>query len=249
VQWQDAYPQDSLAAWYSGHQQHNWDVTFAGGDTRRRIFTHHPGKNGAEGAEHGYWTGDMFCNCSSHFQAGTAVLSMYDIHESEPYQWIHAYLPRSLFEEVVYQGTSIYVRYKHVYAMVRFAHPYHWVEEGPWADIEVICDGAQNGAVCEVGTALTHGSFMSFISEMEKNNMKLDENNMWLIYDSKRNGHIRLTRADRFIDGKSVAFNYDTYDSPYMHAGWDEGVVRIQFGGKTLVCDFKHMAMTIAEHK
>lgn len=244
VQWQDSYPQGSLAAWRTGHQQHEWDLTFAGGDTRRKIFTHHPGHNGAEGAEHGYWTGDLFCNCGCHFQHETAVLALHDIPLEEPYGFIHAYLPKDLFDQVEERGNSIYVQYRDTYAMLRFARPYRWVEEGPYGGAEVICEGRVNGAACQVGTAEGFGSFEGFVQAMEESRLLLDEGKKTLTYTSVQVGEMVLSRDRRLLNGKPVDLAYATYDSPYMHGGWEAGVVRIQYGNETLVNDFQRIERT-----
>ncbi len=238
VQWQDPYPPDSLAAWHTGHQQMEWDLTFAGDSTQRRIFTHHPGHNGAEGAEHGYWTGDLFCNCGSHMQVGNVVLALHDIPPQESYQGIHAHCPRALFDEMREEGNSVYVRHHEVYAMLRFTHPYRWTEEGPWRGLEIFCDGAKVAVACEVGSKADYGTFEAFIDRMSRQTFALDEASMTLTYGSEREGRLTLSKAQRLLNGQALNLAYDTYDSPYMRAEWDSGKVCFRVNGEELLCDF-----------
>lgn len=238
VQWQDAYAEGSLAAWHTGHQQHEWDLTLAGNDTKRRIFTHHPGHSGTEGAEHGYWTGDMLCNCGAHFQHHTAVLALYDIPATQTYGFIHAYVPKERFEQMVEQDGAIFLRQGAVYIMLRLLRPYRWTAEGAYAGCEVISDGRRNGAVCEVGECEEFGSFDAFISHMLKNPVSLDEERMTLTYRSRRNGVLTLSRHQRLIDGNPADLDYPAFDSPYLYAAWDSGIVHIRHGHEELYCDF-----------
>lgn len=244
VQGQDAYAPGSLAAWHTGHQQHECDLTFAGAQTDCRIFTHHPGHGGAEGAEHGYWTGDMLCNCGCHFQHQRAVLALHSIPQEQEYGFIHAHLPRARFDEVRMLGSSVYVRQEQTYAMLRFVHPYRWVEEGPYAGREIISDGRKNGAVIEVCDAEEFDSFEGFIAQMECNTLELDENNMKLTYRSILNGTLTLSRGERTINGEVQAFDYPAFDSPYLYAAWDSGVITLKWGDEQLTYDFINIAMS-----
>lgn len=238
VQWEDDYAPGSLAAWHRGHQQHEWDLTFAGGDTDCRIFTHHPGHSGAEGAEHGYWTGDMLCNCSSHYQHGRAVLSLYNIPEAEECGFIHAYVPRARFDETLVRGNSIYVRRGGVYAMLRFVRPFRWVEEGPYAGVEAISNGRRNGAVAEVCEAEEFEGFDAFIAQMEENTLTLEEQSMTLTYRSAQNGEIVLTRTSRTVNGEKAQLDYPAFESPYLTSEWDSGVITLRCAGQKRIYDF-----------
>lgn len=238
VQWQDAYEPGSPAGWRLGHQQMDWDLTFAGGDTKRRVFTQHPGHNGAEGAEHGYWTGDLFCNCGSHFQVGQVSLSLYDIPAHEPYQFIHAYFPGALFDRVVEEGNSLYAQTGSVYFMLRFSDAYCTVTEGEWRGRELICRGGKVAVAAEVGTAVAFGTFEAFVSAMRENQMHLDLGAMRLTYGSKRFGTIVLSRGQRLVNGQAADLDYATYDSPYLYAPWDSGIVKVMFEKEEMVFDF-----------
>lgn len=238
VQWQDPYQEGSLAAWRSGHEQMDWDLTIAGGDTRRRIFTQHPGHNGAEGAEHGYWTGDLFCNCSSHFQQGPVSLSLYEIPEGEPYQWIHAYFPQALFDNVVMEGTAIYAQSGDVYVMLLFSQDFTVTQEGPWKGVELICPGNRVAVAAEAADRNAFVSFDAFIKAMKQNQMQLDRQRMRLEYRSARAGTLVLTREDRLVNGMRADLDYATYDSPYLFAPWDSGVITLLYGKTKILCDF-----------
>ena len=56
---------------------------------------------GEAGPEHGYWTGDIRCCCGHFFQNETAVLELYDVPVGQPLHFVHAWIPRESFDEVV----------------------------------------------------------------------------------------------------------------------------------------------------
>ncbi len=234
VQRQDAYPSQA-AWWYAHHEQHEWDLTI-GTRTRTRIFTHHPGDLGYE---HGYWTGDLSCRCGHFFQNKTALVALYDIPEKHPHQFIHAYLPRREFDEVLEENGWIFVREGKVCAALKLMGGHKWTRTGSWKDVEVISPDARNGAVCEVGLLEDFGDFDAFRREIASNDLRFDREKMRLTYTSKRAGSLYIdTEAGRKLNGKDADLDYDTYDCPYLRSVWKSGVVDIIKGKRRLHLDF-----------
>ncbi len=181
VQFQDPYPQSYAGKWYAHHEQHEWDLTI-GTRVRSRIFTHHPGKGGNE---HGRWTGDMLCGCGHFFQNRTALIALYDIPAQESCQFIHAFLPKKDFDEVVEENGFIFVREGQVCAGLKMFGGHHWANDPIWHDAEVISQGARNAVVCEVGLLRDFGGFAGFRRQIAANNVRFDQGGMSLSYDSK----------------------------------------------------------------
>lgn len=245
VQRQDAYPGDQHAKWYAHHEQHEWDVTI-GSRTRSRLFTHHPRLDNKYAEMHGYWTGDLLCNCVSTFASQTVVLALYDIPKDQPCQYIHAYVPKSSFDEVIEENGWIFVREGDVYAGLRMlGEAPRWGTHEKFPNCEVISDGARNGAVCEVGRQQDFGSFEKFCNEIAANKIDFDKEKMTLTYTSKRGGTITIdTRGTRKIDGKSVDLDYGTYDSPFIQSAWKSGIIELHWGDKKQVLDFREVSQT-----
>jgi hypothetical protein len=232
---QDPYPDDCDGGWYAHHEQHEWDLTI-GSRTTARVFTHHPGESGPE---HGYWTGDIRCCCGSFFQHKTVVMSLYDIPESQPLQFIHAYLPQASFDVVNELDGFVFVKEGGVYAALKMLNGQQWTREGEWADRELISYGAQNGAICEVGDAETFGSFESFCNEIRQNEYIFNKEEMQLTYVSKRVGTLVMDMTGlRLVDGIAVDMDWPLYDCPYLQSEWDSGVIHILKGDQKLVLDF-----------
>ena len=234
VQFQDPYP-PGRGAWYAYHQQHQWDLSFVT-RTRSRLFTHHPGRTG----EHNYWTGDLGCRCVSTFMHKTAVLALYDIPRNQRYQFIHAYVPRAAFDEVVEENGWIFVREGAACAALRMLGGHEWTTQGEWKDVEVVSPGAKNGAVCEAGLIADFGSFEAFRREIAENEVRFDPERMQLTYVSKRAGTITIdTKGLREVNGEPVDLDYPTYDCPYIQSEWDSGVVTLIKGELREVLDFR----------
>jgi hypothetical protein len=258
VQRQDAYPADA-GAWYAHHEQHQWDLSFPAG-SRARLFTHHPGKSGNE---HGYWTGDLRCGCGHFFQHRGALLALYDIPEEQPYDFIHAYLPKVEFDEVAEDAGWVFVRSGEACAAltmlggVRWAEHMEWGEHNDWKQnerwglwaarqewtaCELISPGRRNGAVCEVGLLADYGGFDAFRAEITANRRAFDRDTMRLTYASKRYGELHLdTHGTRRLNGRDVNLDYRTYDCPYLQSEWDSGVVEVisSDGTQREVLDFR----------
>jgi hypothetical protein len=236
VQLQDPYPPDCKGKWYAHHEQHQWDLTFAD-STRARIFTHHPGKRGKE---HNYWTGDLGCGCGHFFQHKSALISLYDIPEDQPYQLIHAYLPQKEFDEVIERNGIIFVRIRNQYAALKLLGGHEWTREGEWKNREVISRGGKNGTVCEVGHADDFGGFVNFQKAITANRIDFDAESMRLVYDSQNSGRLTMdTGSMRKLNDRQISLDYPTFRSPYMKSAWNSGLIRIMKDGKKMVLDFR----------
>lgn len=233
---QDPYPPGCPGAWYAHHEQHNWDLTI-GTRTRSRLFTHHPGNSPPE---HGYWTGDIRCCCGHFFQHRQAVVALYDIPEDQPHGFIHAWLPRDAFGEVLEEGGWIFVREAGVVAALRMVGGHQWTTDGPWKDAEVQSPGRRNGAVCEVGLLSDFGSFEAFRRQILSNTVAFDPQAMTLTYRSKQVGSLAIdTRGKRQFNGRAVDLDYPTYDCPWLKSAWDSGVVLVTKDGRSMTLDFR----------
>ncbi len=235
VQLQDPYPEGLASGSYAKNQQHDWDFSIASG-TQTKIFTHHPGDYHKL---HSYWRGDLNCLCTNTFQNQTVVLAVFDIKPEKPYQYIHAYLPRAVFDEVVEDSGWIFVRKGDVYAALYLTGGYRWVTAGQWSNVEVISDGSKKASVFEAGLAADFGTFTAFRNEIKTNTVSFDAVTMTLTYDSQRGDKIKINGAGlRQVDDADVDLNYQTYDSPYMQSQWDSGVITLKYGGDEAVLDF-----------
>lgn len=235
VQQQDAYPADCPGKWYARHEQHEWDLTFAG-DTRARLFTHHPG---LDRFEHGYWTGDIRCGCSRFFQNRSALIALYDIQPDQPYQFIHAYAPEDAFDDVRHQDGWIFVRKGAAAAGLTMLNGHSPAPEGEFAGCEIRSAGPVNAAVCEAGAVNDFGSFDAFVSEILGNPVRFDPAARTVSYHSRRNGKLYLDGTGvRQLDDTDAELDYPLFDCPYLQSEWGSGVIEIMVDGRQLTLDF-----------
>ncbi len=246
IQQQDPYPPEvpggrkhdhddaTPNSWYAHHQQHEWDLSFRTGP-RARIFTQHPGRDG----EHNYWTGDRGCGCGHFLQHRSSLVALYDIAVDQPCQFIHTYLRRDAFDEVLEENGIIFVRAGEAFAALRLLGGYRWTQEGEWAGCELISDGPRHGVVCEAALLSEYASFAAFRSAFSASPVTYDPANLVLEYQSPRNGHLRLSAGgERRVNGMPLDLEYDTYDAPGMHSAWDSGVIQLSSGIHRLTLDF-----------
>ena len=217
VTWQDDYPAGSEAAWYAHHQQHEWELTILPTEDIR-IFTHHPGSCGPEGKEHGYWTGDLFCCCGQFFSEGNVAMATYDIPESEE-GFIHASVPFSRLEVVREENYLWMKAHKRVYAALWFSQG---ISDGreDLREKEVRSCGRKHGVVCVVSTREESGSFSAFQEMVRAGHPRLDPDTMTLTYSN-----LMMNRKEWRVNGETVRFPYETYDSPCVFSRWGSGVI------------------------
>lgn len=239
VQLQDAYPaccahhnhheipvmaDQRGTAGYAHHQQHQWDLSFAT-RTTARLFTHHPGTDGT----HNYWTGDRLCGCGHFFQHKQALVALYDIAESQPLHFIHAYLPRDAFDEVVEENGWIFTRAGDAFAGLWLSSAYRWTTGGEWARREVISDGLKHAVICEAGSTDNYADFAAFRRAIAGNPAHFDRESMTLDYQSTQAGFLRIdAQGGRFRNGSPVDLDYGSYDSPYLFSAWGSGVITLK---------------------
>ncbi len=232
VQLQDPYPEDLKERVYAKHQQHDWDFTVASGPAVR-IFTHHPGTGGM----HTYWRGGG--EYASTFQHRNVVLALWDIPETKAYQYIHAYLPVSNFDEVTEVSGWIFARKGDVYAGLYLDGGYKWVVDGKWKGVEVISEGSKKASVFEAGDRSGYQSFEDFQRRISSNTIRFDTEKMELQYASALHGTITIdNRQVRRLDQKDVNLEYATYESPYMSSRWDSGIVVLKHRDQQVIFDF-----------
>lgn len=249
VQLQDAYPSacahhphseipvradQRITAGYAHHQQHQWDFS-AGVRTDARIFTHHPGKSGA----HNHWTGDHGCGCGHFFQNRQALIAVYDIPDGQACEFIHAYVPRAAFDEIVEEAGWIFVRSGDVFAGLWLSSGYRWTEDGEWAGLEIIGEGRRHGVVCEAGMRADFGDFTGFRSTLIAHPAAFDRDAMTLRHRSTQAGSLYLdTTGGRRIDDVAADLDYAAWDSPFIRSAWRSGVVELIGSSGRLTLDF-----------
>ncbi len=235
---QDAYPTGCIDAGYAHHQQHEWELTLLGG-TEHRIFSHHPGEAGYN-SQHNRWTGDLGCNCSTHYVDENTAISLYNITNPEKFDYINAYVPLHIFNEVVMEEKYIFLKYPGLYISLYFSSGYRVNEEDEFAGREIISNGRKHAVVLRVEPEEKYTSMQEFIENIHGKTVRVDEETMRVEFDS-----IFVSYEGNGKDGKQNVYPYPyLYDCPYMKSLWQSGIVELT--GEHLHCiyDFNKVEIT-----
>lgn len=233
IQYQDPYPEHA-AVRYAKHQQHEWDFTVRNG-LKTRIFTHHPGNSGM----HTYWRGNDWRGFVATFQYGNVILARWNLLPGVPFPFIHAYLPRQEFDEVVDRDGWVFARSGDVYAALHMTGGMEWTTTGEWANVEIISRGLQVASVFECGTAADFGSFSDFQEAILETMVEFDPVTMQLRYRSAKSGIVEIADdGRRIVNGDLYDLDYKLYDSPYMQSDWGSGVIKLIHGNDSKTLNF-----------
>lgn len=248
VNHQDNYPENNVGSWYAHHEQHEWELTLLGkGEGRAKIFSHHPGAPGYYQI-HNQWTGDSFCNCSTHFCTKNTAISMYDIKEelyapptgytppTEAYApkhpGINACIPLALFDEKMLEKNYIFLRYDKLYVMVWFSNGYRFAA-GESAGYEAISDGWKHCFVCHVDYAANYTSLSDFAKRMKKQPISFEKEAMRVSFMD-----VEMDYKSRYVCGEKQQFPYKLFDSPFMRSEYGSGIYHVISGTDTVIYDF-----------
>lgn len=232
VNHQDLYP-DAVQSdrWYAHHEQHEWELTLPG-DGRIKIFSHHPGTT----KEHNQWTGDIGCNCGTHFCTKDTAISMYNIEKEDQFSYINAYIPFDFFEEVHYDKNYIFLKYKNNYIMVWFANDYKICTTGVLSagTPEVISDGRKHAFICHIDNVNKYCSFEDFIGKMKTLVIDFDAEKMSIAFNN-----IYMDYNERFVNGEKQIFPYEKlFDNPYVQSEYYSAIFEVTDGNDRVVYDF-----------
>ena len=238
---QDMYPENIPDKWYAHHQQHEWELTLPGG-TNHKIFSHHPSDPGYH-KQHNRWTGDLGCCCSTHYTNENTAVSLYNITNPEKYDYINAYVPFEIFDEVVIEDKYIFLKYTGLYISIYFSEGYRVNKEDEYTDKELISSGRQHAVVLRVEHEEKYSSMQAFIEDISSKQVVFDKENMTVEFDS-----VFVSYNNNGENGKTNVYPYEyLYDSPYMKSVWNSGV--IELSGKDIQCVYDFNTVTVNEKK
>ena len=228
---QSDYPEAvSHSAWYAHHQQHEWELTLPG-DGRVKIFSHHPG----DFNEHNHWTGDMHCNCSTHFCTKDTAISMYNIEKPDKLEFINVYIPLEFFSKRKLEENYIFLEYKNSYVMCWFANDYYIATEGVLssATAEFRSNGRKNAFICHIESKDRFLSFKDFVSKMKNLPVEFNADDMSIEFNG-----IYVDYKKRSVCGEYEIYPYKLFDSPYVKSDYYSAVYEVTDGEETQIYDF-----------
>ena len=222
---------------YWGAQQHIWQATL---DLDAVVFTTHPG--GLEDDDmYGPWTGGWLPRAAQHENVLVAIYRLLPISlilDGFIPSYTHAYFPREHFEEMIEQGGWTFGRKGDGYVGLYSDRPTHWTEEGPYAGVELVADGASNVWICEMGSAAENGSFDAFVEAVSA--APLTVLGSRIVYDSPSVGRVNFGwQGPLKVDGRTIEIHgYERFDNSYCLTPVGSGRIYMEKEARSLLLDF-----------
>jgi len=247
-------------------QQHTWDVTFAETVPNNTLFTLHPYVSARELAMffpeelkflagevdryHLVYTSPEKWNSSSPFeqtfQLRNAIILLYNIREGERQPHIDGFFPKMLDERLEDQSGWIFCRRGTVYIGFFPLKPYEWIEEKVnwrWRSHDL-----KNGAVVEIGSARSAGSFAKFQEQARSRRPAFPDfdRNLTVEFRTSSGDSMKFTfDGARIVNGQAVDFrSYKLFNGPFIHAEVGTGVITMTANGKVRTLDFTVPSIT-----
>lgn len=230
---------------YGGDQQHIWQATL-GPDAV--CFTTHPAK--IEGVTPNYWAGSGLLPRAAQYRNVAIIVYKIDripaLYVPVRHFFTHAWLPQDKFDEVVEQAGWIFARKGDGYLALRSQHPYFWnTEDAVAAGItlrksaedmgrEVVCPGARNIWICQIGRRAVDGDFATYVANIVGADLNFVDQSVR--FASPGNGTIEFGWDGPLrVDGVEVRLrDYPRYDNPFVQAPFDPSEVQVVAGGHEL---------------
>jgi hypothetical protein len=142
----------------AGRGEHVWQAALGPGAV---VFTNHPGAS-AESEAHlpGYWRGNGVLPRIA--QWNDALVCLYQLPETAPLDFTHAYFPTFAFDEYEIKQGWAFARKGNAYLALTAANPIELTKKGPYAYRELRSNGRQNAWYCQMGRAARDGDFAAF---------------------------------------------------------------------------------------
>jgi hypothetical protein len=146
----------------------------------------------------------------------------------------HCFFEVARFDEVRYAGPWVFGRVKDGYVGIWSQNGYQSGDYGQYAGRELICEAAENTWVVEGGRAADWGSFDAFCNALQSAAIGADKG--IVSYDSPAVGRfVSGWDVTPTVNGSAIQLHeYPLVDSPWAHADFGSGCLKIRYG------DLKH---------
>jgi len=149
------------------------------------------------------------------------------------FAWMsHCWLEPARFDEVRLEGNWAFARAGEGFVGIYSQYGLQWGEYGQYSGRELQCAAPQNTWFVECGRQFDWGSFEAFIQALQA--ARIEEIDNAIHYHSPSIGEF-ITGWDikPTVVGQPIQLNgYPLYDSPWAHAGFGEGTLKILYDGE-----------------
>jgi hypothetical protein len=149
-----------------------------------------------------------------------------------PFAWMsHCWLEPARFDEVRQEGSWVFARVGQGYVGIYSQNGLHWAEEGQYAGRELQCAARENTWIAECGREADWGSFEAFVQALKAARVETIDGVV----------HYHSPSVGEFVTGWDVQPSaagqpiplrgYPLYDSPWAHADFGSGELKIHYNG------------------
>lgn len=219
-----------------GYQQHPWQAAL---DPDAVVYTTHPGTDNESG-EHtsrpNFWAGSRWLPRVGQHRNVAVILHHVPQDDARPYS--HAYFPRAAFDQVDVHGNWVFARKEQGYLALYSQHAARWTEQGAYAGIDLRANAPDNIWICEMGNAVSSGSYENFMAAVRAAPVEISGLNV--LYQSPALGAVRFGWTGPLtVAGQDIELHgYPRFDNPYCQA--EPGLRRytIRHGDDELLLEF-----------
>jgi hypothetical protein len=209
-----------------GYQQHIWQATF---DENAVVFVTHPACMSENGAHRpGFWTGNYILPRVAQWK--DVLIAVHKLPEDDWLGFTHAFLPRSVFDELNLTEKWVFARKEEGYIALFASTGLELIQRGPGTAKELRAYGSETVWVCHMGRAALDGSFEEFQKKVQALPLEVQDLDIQLttLRDEKLvfgwEGPLKVNNEVQPLSG------YKHYDNPYALTDLHIDYMNIQFG-------------------
>ena len=172
-----------------GYQQHVWSAAIS---CEALVFANNPGAScDSSSMRPGYWYGNGILPALK--QDGRVLGAIYEIPDSYPLHFTHAFIPISKFEEVIRDGDWFFLRQESGF-MALWCNTKLEAYDDELSRCEYRAYGQHTAYVCLVGSVEKDASFSSFIASAKARAPQYDAASQTLFVDG--NGFVKFEQSN-----------------------------------------------------
>jgi hypothetical protein len=213
-----------------GYQQHIWQATM-GPDAV--VFANHPACLNEDNAHRpGAWHGNVILPRVAQWQ--DVLVAVHKLPEDDWLGFTHAYFPSYAFDEHTLREGWAFARKGDGYLALTAAQGFELITQGQNAYRELRSQGRHNVWLCQMGRAVTDGSFKDFQEAVLKAELAFAD--LAVTYKTLRGDSLAFGWEGPFLlnDEAQPLSGFRHYEGPFCAAEWPAEVLAIGYGHQLL---------------
>ncbi len=210
----------------TGRREHIWQATM-GPDAL--VFSNHPGScSESDARQKGWWCGNG--KLPRVAQWNNALIAVYNLGDSDPLGFTHAYFPAFAFDEHALEQGWAFARKGDAYLALYAEQGMKMNEVGADAHCALRSDGLRNVWLCQMGRKEVDGSYEEFCQKVLAKAVTI--NDLDVAWETARGDKLHFAWSGPLsVNGKDEAISgFKNVDSPYALAEFPAETMDIGIG-------------------